>query len=278
MLQTKKIDHPNFGESLYATNGVAEIIIPLTYGIRIGHLSLCGGKNVFFEQPKDSTDLTHPGGWRIFGGHRLWISPEEDEVYYPDQQPISYAVEDDCIVLTQPEDPWIHMVKSMRISFGEGATLQIVHKVENTASEARTCALWAISAMAPGGKEYIPLKILDRGFKNSHWISFWNYTDIADPRAKYGKEEICLTYMDMPYPYKIGVSRLSGPVRYVNNGVVFEKDFAISEDGLYPDNDVAYETYMCRHMIEVESLSPLMTIPAGESREHTECWKLTEAV
>ena len=28
----------------------------------------------------------------------------------------------------------------------------------------------------------------------------------------------------------------------------------------------------------LHSLSPLMTIPAGESREHTECWKLTEAV
>lgn len=273
-MEHKVIDHPHFGESLYVTNGVVELIIPLSYGIRIGHFSLCGEKNVFFEQPADMTDLTTPKGWRIRGGHRLWLSPESDDVYCPDNEPISCTVEGDSILLAQPEDPWLHIVKSMEITFGEDASVQVVHRVQNTGMEPRTCALWPISVMAPGGTQHIPLMLCENGDLPSHWISLWDFTDLGDKRAAYSRKEIVLTHSPESQPYKIGISRLSGPVQYENNGVIFEMTFPVIPDVPYPDNHVSYETFMCEHMVELESLSPMMTVPALESREHREVWRL----
>lgn len=273
-MEHKVFDHPHFGQSLYATNGTVELIIPLTYGIRIGHFSFCGEKNVFFEQPHDMTDLTTPKGWRIRGGHRLWVAPENDDVYYPDNAPISYTAENGSIKLTQAEDPWLNIVKSMEIRFGEGAEVQVLHKVQNVGKESREMALWPISVMAPGGVQRIPLMLCDNGDLPSHWLSLWSYTDLSDKRAKYTKEEIILTHSPEKPLYKIGVSRLREPVTYENNRVIFRMEFPFIPHCTYPDNNVSYETFLCEFMTEIESLSPMMTVPAGESREHTEFWRL----
>lgn len=273
-MEHKIFDHPHFGQSLYATNGTVEIIIPLSYGIRIGHFSFCGEKNVFFEQPHTMTDLSTPKGWRIRGGHRLWIAPESDDVYCPDNDPITCKVEGEKILLTQKEDPWLNIVKSMEIQFGEGAEVTVLHKVQNTGKAPRQMALWPISVMDAGGTQRIPITLQDNGDLPSHWLSLWSYTDLADKRAKYGKEEIVLTHTPEKQLYKIGVSQLAGPVTYENNGVVFELDFPFIPGCTYPDNNVSYETFMCEFMTEIESLAPMMTVPAGEIREHTETWKL----
>lgn len=273
-MEHKIIDHPHFGQSLYATNGTVEIIIPLTYGIRIGHFSFCGEKNVFFEQPDTMTELTTPKGWRIRGGHRLWVAPESDDVYCPDNDPITYTVQEDSILLTQKEDPWLNIVKSIEIRFGEGAELKVIHRVQNVGNKPREMALWPISVMAPGGVQRIPLMLCDNGDLPSHWMALWSYTDLGDKRAAYSREEIVLTHTPEKQLYKIGVSRLREPVTYENNGVIFQTDFPFIPDAVYPDNNVSYETFLCEHMTEIESLSPMMTVPAGETREHKEVWNL----
>jgi hypothetical protein len=49
--------HPEFGKSLYADNGVVQLIIPLEYGIRIRHFSFIGEENVFYVQPEDMKNV-----------------------------------------------------------------------------------------------------------------------------------------------------------------------------------------------------------------------------
>ncbi len=275
-MEYNRLTDPRFGECLYATNGIVEMYIPLTYGIRIAHFSFCGGQNVFWEQPKDMTILTKPEGWRIRGGHRLWVSPEDDRVYSPDNAPIDCRIDGDTIVLTQPEDTWQKVNKQMEITFGKDASVQIVHRIQNTDTQARYCALWPISVMAPGGTEHIPLLRCDNGDTPSHWVSLWSYTHMGDKRATYLKDEIVVTHdpeILQPH-FKIGVSRLNGPAWYENGGVIFEKDFAVTENVPYPDNNVSYETFLSAYMTEMESLSPLYDIAPGQCREHTEIWRL----
>lgn len=272
-MKFNRLADPRFGECLYATNRIVELYIPLSYGIRISHFSFCGEENVFYEQPSDMTDFTKDG-WRLRGGHRLWISPEDDRVYFPDNDPIDCRVEKNTIYLTQPEDSFQKVIKSMEISFVGDTSVQVVHKLQNTDTQARECALWPISVMAPGGTEHIPLRICDNGDHPSHWLSFWDYTSIGDPRVTYLKDEIILTHRPEKDLYKIGVSRLRGPAWYENNGVIFEKDFAVTDGVTYPDNQVSYETFLCDYMTEMETLSPLYSIAPGETREHTEIWRL----
>ncbi len=266
--------HPVFGKSLFAENGCVEIIVPLEFGLRIGHFSLIGEKNVFFEQPNDMTDLSTPEGWRVRGGHRMWLAPESEKVYCPDNAPIEYALLENGVEIFQQEDPWLHVKKSMRIVFHDGAEVEVTNRVENTGAEAIRCSVWAISAMAPGGVEELSFALRDGGYDHWHRISMWDYTSLGDDRAEYRRDGIKLTHRPIDRKYKIGVGHPYGPVRYTNNGITFVKQFDIKPEMEYPDANVSFETFMCKHMVEIESLSPLMTIAPGETGAHTEIWRL----
>lgn len=272
-------EHPYFGRSLFADNGTIEVGIPLEYGLRIGHFSFCGDKNVFFEQPKDMVDLTTPEGWRVHCGHRLWLAPESESVYYPDNEPISYEIREQGIWICQKEDPWLQVKKSMYLSFGREETkdehcLTVLHKVVNTGNETIKVALWAVTAMAAGGVEHIPLKRYDGGMDPKQRICAWYHTDLGDVRAKYAKDEITLTHMPLDEQFKIGIGHPDGRVWYENDGVTFVLNFPVETGKEYPDGNVSYESFMCKHMVELESLSPYAEILPGESMEYQEVWEL----
>ena len=265
--------HPIHGDCLFADNGIIEVGIPLNFGLRIAHFSFVGEKNVFFEQPNDMTIFTTDEGWRIRGGHRLWLAPENPKIYCPDNEPIEYSVENDAIVITQKEDPWLHIVKSFRLTF-DGSRLSVTHKIVNLADEKLCCSLWAISVMAPGGTEYINFERRDGGMDHWHRISMWDYTSLGDERATYTRDQIKIQHLPLDTKYKIGVGHPYGPVRYENGDIIFIKHFDIHHDKLYPDANVSYETFFSKYMVEMESLSPLGEISKGESMEHTEVLEL----
>lgn len=269
-------EHRIFGNTLFAENGDIVIGIPLDYGLRITYLSYKGSENLFFEQPKDMTDLTTSEGWRIYGGHRLWISPESKETYFPDNEPISYDISDGIITITQKNDPWIMMEKSMAISFLSDDSLEIVHKVKNTNNISRTCAIWPVTSVAPNGTQVIPLHYRESGSTPLHQISTWYYTNLGDKRATYKRDSITLKHMPTKEKYKIGIGHPQCPISYFNKGTVFEKSFYIYPEQEYTDGNVSYETFMCDHMVEIESLSPLYNIEPGQCAKHREIWKMRE--
>ena len=104
----------------------------------------------------------------------------------------------------------------------------------------------------------------------------WFYTDLGDKRAEYSPGLIKLSHRPYPTKYKIGVGHPKGSIKYVNYGVQFEKIFDIFEDEEYPDGNVSYETFMCDHMVEIESLSPLFDVAPNQTVSHTELWRLCE--
>lgn len=267
-------DHPIYGKCLFADNGIIEVGVPLTFGLRIGHFSFIGEENVFFEQPNDMTQFTTDDGWRIRGGHRLWLAPESKSTYCPDNEPISYELLGDTLVLTQKEDPWLQIIKQFSLCL-EGQTLRVTHRVTNLSEQPLERSLWAISVMAPGGVEYIDLERRDGGADHWHRISTWDYTSLGDTRATYTRDQIRLEHLPLEERYKIGVGHPFGPVRYENGNIVFKKYFEVKKDSLYPDANVSYETFFSKYMVEMESLSPLFTMQKGETAEHTEVWELS---
>ena len=268
--------HPEFGRCLHADNGIVELIIPLEYGIRIGHFSFVNGENVFYCQPKDMKELTTEQGWRLYGGHRLWLAPEQEDTYSPDNEPISYEIQDDKIVVMQPVDPWTKVKKSMLISFNHDASVEVTHRIENCGLESLTRSMWCVSVVAPGGTEYISLGRQEGSMSHWHRISWWDHTCLGDVRATYKKDEIRIEHLPIDEKYKIGVAHPVQPIRYINNGIVFEKEYELQPDQIYPDGNVSFETFFCRHMAEIESLSPLYNLAPGESAEHKEIWRLNK--
>ena len=107
-------------------------------------------------------------------------------------------------------------------------------------------------------------------------VSAWSHTSMGDARVKYSKHAIELAHTPLEDNFKIGVGHPIGPVTYTNKGVVFEKILDVKKGAIYPDGNVSYETYMCKHMVELETVSPLGTVVPGGTMEHTEHWKLTK--
>lgn len=273
-MNTKIVNHPIWGKALFADNGVIEIGIPLEFGIRISHLSYKNEENLFYEQPNVLNELCTPDGWRARGGHRLWIAPESEKEYFPDNSPITYEISENTICLYQDEDPWLKVIKNIEIIFEEDDCICLKHRVTNTDTTMKKCSIWAVTSVAPNGVEYIPLNFREGGYDPLHRISMWDYTILGDERVKYERELITLSHKSITQKYKIGVGHPNGPVTYENKGVIFEKSYEINPNLEYPDGGVSFETFMCRHMVEIESLSPLFDVKAGECVEFCEKWRL----
>lgn len=273
-MNLKKIYHDCLGTCIFLDNGFVEVGIPLEYGIRIGHFSLVGKQNIFFEQPADMQELTTEKGWRVRGGHRLWLAPESEKVYYPDNEPISYQLLENGVELSQREDPWLHIQKTVTLCFIDDYKVEVHHRVKNMSQEVIEASLWAVTSVVGGGVQYIDFQSREGGMDPWHRISMWDYTDLGDKRAKYFADGIQLTHMPVKEKYKIGVGHPYGAVRYEMEDVTFIKDFTVLLDEKYPDGNVSYETFLCRHMVEMESLSPLQKIKPGDWAEHSETWEL----
>ena len=261
-------------KSVFRSNSVSEFGIPLEFGIRIGYLSYKNGENLFYEQPNDLNDLCTPEGFRVRGGHRLWLAPESEKDYFPDNQPVQYEIIGDTIRLMQEKDPWLGVQKSMEIIFVSDEEIRVKHIVINTEAREQEFALWGVTSVAPCGKAHIPLKHREGGYDPLHTVTMWDYTSLGDERVQYTREAITLSHKPLVQKYKIGVGHPDGPVTYENKGVIFEKSYEIHTSEAYPDGGVSFEIFMCRHMVELECLSPLLTVGAGETAEFCETWRL----
>src|SRR5947209_869066 len=87
-------------------SGQIEMIVTLEVGPRIIRLGQIGGPNEFVEYPDE---MGKRGGdeYRSYGGHRLWIAPEEmPKTYFPDNAPVEYEVDGQWHVFTAPQENW----------------------------------------------------------------------------------------------------------------------------------------------------------------------------
>ncbi|HHW48643.1 MAG TPA: hypothetical protein GXX14_08530, partial [Clostridiaceae bacterium] len=141
-------------------------------------------------------------------------------------------------------------------------------------------SLWALTVMAPGGKEIIPQITGGDKYLPNRMLSLWPYTKLNDPRVYWGEKYIMLKQdTAVTYPFKIGLPNKDGWAAYVNNGHMFVKRYQHIEGVTYPDFSASsYETYTINWMLEMETLSPLVMLEPEESIEHTEVWSLYDNV
>jgi hypothetical protein len=140
-------------------------------------------------------------------------------------------------------------------------------------------SLWAISMMAVGGKEIIPLNTRESGMLPNGTISLWPYTKLNDKRVYWGENYIMLSQdPKTKISFKIGMPNESGWAAYANHGHLFVKQFEHEDDIEYPDFSTSYETFANDRLLEMETLSPLVLLGPEETFEHIEIWSLYDNV
>ncbi len=272
MLNTKIINHAEHGKCLYANNGIIEIGFPLDFGIRITHLSFVGEENVFFVHPLSMQNFTLESGWRLRGGHRLWVAPESPNNYYPDNQPIHYEIKGNTITLTQEKDELLNVVKSISLTL-KSNKVEVNSKILNL-GERKRLALWGLTVVKAGGVITVPLKEREDGYDPNLHISAWDYTDLSDERLKFSRKEIKIFQRKSSRRLKIGVGHPAGAITYENGDTIFKKHIPLFPNKNYADGGVSFEVFVSDYMAEIEGLSPIKNIAPMKTATYKETWEL----
>jgi hypothetical protein len=263
-------------------NDKVELIVTADVGPRIIRFGFLGRENMFGEI-KGQLGTTKSDSWMIFGGHRLWHSPEAARTYYPDFEPVLVQEIEDGLVVTQKPEPTTGIQKQMEIRMSpDRPEVQVKHTLINHNVWPVETAPWSLSVMDVGGTAIVPLP--PRGshpesMTSTSVLSIWPYTDLSDPRWGLGFRFVLLKQdSHNTVPQKIGVFNSEGWAAYANHNALFVKQTPLQFDGIYPDLGVNFELFTNEMILEVESLGPLEMIPPKGTIDHFEYWTLHDNV
>ena len=280
-----EISYKNFGKCIKMENETATVIVTVDVGPRVIYYGLNGKQNIFNEDinrdtVRDSKQLHDffetDENWYIYGGHRLWSSPESyPESYTPDNSPVPYEIDGNSLTLMPEDRVKVGERHIMTVTLDDVTSdVTIKHAIKNIADYDIKLAPWCLTVAEKGGIEILPQCTKDTGLLSNRRMVFWAYSDVNDPRFFMCDKYITLAQTDKEEAFKIGVNNEDGWGAYLNNGQLFIKRFRFDNLGEYPDYSVNYETYTNQYIMEIESLGTLENLKPGDYTEYDEYWQI----
>lgn len=253
-----------------------EMIVTLEVGPRVIFLGFRGGPNMFAVHEADAGQ-TSGEEFRSYGGHRLWIAPEEHlRTLRPDNEPVEYTQDAEFHVFTAPSDEY-HMQKQIRIKADPMRhRFVLVHRIYNHGAYPIELAAWTPTQCAGGVVLFpqAPFQAHAERLLPTRPLILWGYTKLQDPRWTWGDRVVRLRHDSNLGPQKIGSLIEQGYAACVNFGNVFLKRFPYVAGAIYPDFNSNFEAFTRQDMLEIETLGPTVTVACGECVEHHETWYL----
>lgn len=280
----------NFGDCLKLSNGLVEAIITIDFGPRVIYFGVPGGDNFMFEDidrtcctSDDIIEAVFGKGskWFTYGGHRLWVSPEDMPLtYYPDNERVVYMEIPDGVELIPPAQRVTDFQYRIELILSQDKPkLTLKHYITNIGDTTKRRAAWAISVLSQGGLEVVPQPQNDTGLLSNRVLSLWPYTDMSDDRVYWGKKYITLRQdPEIKSAFKFGINNLRSWGAYFNHGGLFIKKYDNNPNGSYPDGGTSFETYTNNTILEMESLGELVDMTPGSTVFHGEEWTLINNV
>lgn len=281
---TKEINYKNYGRCLELSNGIIKVIATIDVGPRIINYSFVDGENIMFEDIDRAFSSSGPefekfggGSWYIYGGHRLWVSPEGmPKSYYPDNSPVAYEQIENGVRLMPDPQKWNQYVFAIEVVLSPDSTeVSLKHTVTNLAAWPVELAPWTLTVLSPGGKEIVPQPTKDTGLLGNRLLALWPYTKMTDPRVHWGDRYISLCQdKENQDKFKFGLNSQHGFALYFNHGDMFMKRFPTVENGNYPDGGMSFETFTNCYFLEMESLGEMVKLEPEATAMHCETWSL----
>lgn len=285
-VQVIETNDSRWGACLAISNGTIEMLVSVAFGPRIMRFHLAGEPNMFFEDVEgaigQSGDQFAPvggGEWKIYGGHRLWTSPESvPRTTYPDNEPVEWRTTDRGVVLTAPEERWNQLRKEIEIEVTGDNEVRLTHRITNTGPWAVQFAPWALSVMAAGGTAIVPQVRRETNLLPNRVLAVWPYSKMNDPRVTWGDKFIVLRQDTERPKFKFGTNNEAGWAAYYNYNTLFVKKYDHVYGGTYPDYGVSFETYTDERILELETLGELQSVAPQATVTHIETLSLHKNV
>ncbi|HXH70928.1 MAG TPA: hypothetical protein VNI60_11420 [Pyrinomonadaceae bacterium] len=280
----EKIQYKNLTNCIRLANGEIEIVVTTDVGPRIIFYGFVGGENILGEHFDLKTE-TALGEFKPYGGHRLWIAPENmPNSYAPDNLPVEYEFDrqKNSVRLVQPIEVVTKTQKEITVTLDErGSGVAVHHKITNCGDKEIELAAWALTIMRGGGEVLIPNEPFalygSETLLPVRNLTVWSYTDLSDSRWSFDREFVRLRVDENnPQPQKIGVLNKQGWAKYQSGDLEFVKRFDFIENVAYPDMNSNTELYTAGSFVEIETLAPLQRLAPDASTEHTEHWELNK--
>ena len=285
----ERFSYRGWNNAYKLSNGIVELVVTADVGPRILFYGFPNGENLLHEVAEHAGKT---GGveFRLYGGHRLWVSPEVERTYYPDNIPVAVSQHGNAIRFTaQLEElpPGTNLQKELEVELvTAGSQVRITQRIRNGDSHSTTLAPWSPTMMAPGGRAILPLSPRTAMDKD-HYLpvgafGIWSFTDFADPRWIFGTSYIQLQHIANPHgrfkEQMGGIYNTAGWGAYFNEGYLFVKRATVISGARYPDFGCNFEVFTNPDFLELETLGPLVELQPGEVVEHREHWWLFDNV
>src|ERR1035437_3863139 len=151
----ERISYRGWNHAYRLSNGVIELVVTADVGPRIFFYGFCNGENLLHEVEEDA-GKTGGSEFRLYGGHRLWVSPEVERTYYPDNTPVAVSQHGRATRFTAQREelpPASNLQKELEIELAAtGSQVRITHRVRNEDQRSPTLAPWSPTMMGAGGR------------------------------------------------------------------------------------------------------------------------------
>ena len=276
----EKTNFHGWPNSYRVSNGTVECVVTGDVGPRVMRYGFVGGQNLFKEFAGQLGKSGEPE-WQPRGGHRVWIAPEDPvKSYAPDNHPVDIAIAGDVLEATAPVEPLTGLEKQITVKMdGQGAAVEVIHKIRNMGANDCELASWVLTMMAQGGAGihgFPPRGTHPEVLAPTNPLVMWAFTNLADPRWRLLQKYLVL--LQDPHnsvPQKLGSFHRDTWGAYLLNGELFVKRVtAETTPARYPDFGCSFETFTNAEILELETLGPLTRLRPGETATHTEHWNL----
>jgi hypothetical protein len=281
MSEIRKVLFDGFEGYEIATAAIKMIVIS-SIGPRIAWFSKQGGENLLYWDK----DGMKRGDWKIYGGHRVWITrplgDESEETYLPDNDACTVTVGTDWINAEAPVSDVNHMARGMEIRVLSESEVSIRSYMRNEGQLLSSGGIWNLTCVnADSGK---PIEVpLGAGSDDVAWdvvrvaiprIFAGNVTHLEDSQVEFAGDTMRFTPRGVVC--KRCLQAPQGVLRLLCDGYVYEKRAAYNPYARYPFDGCNIGVFIGKDNVfaEMETFGAEQQILPGGTIDNTEVWSI----
>jgi len=275
MIKIAKTAFMGWKNAYRLTLGEAEMVVVAEVGPRILSLSAGGGHNLLYVDAATAGKGQGDADWHIYGGHRIWSSPEGEAAYAPDNAPCEAKVAGGKLTLETPVNAQTKLRKRLTIS-AEGERFVVESALINASPFVFGGTIWALTCVVPQGTIALPWGSGGTwDVKRIQWWQGWagHSSDVRSKQYLPGPD--LFQIRPTGEEGKIGTHTPEGWLALCRKDATFIKSFAPDMHAAYPDGGCSVEVYTCASFIEMETLGPVMVLAPGQVVAQREVWTVT---
>ncbi len=249
--------------------------------LRLEYLTTVGPRIIGLYSKQADVELLAPsfdihwptphGEYYLYGGHRIWKSPE-DSFYNCPEDNVTVIQETNRVTLRNNVDA-SGLQKEITFSLDENR-IQLTHQLIWYGAEPIELAPWTITQVPLGGIAILPQSKAHTGSAPTRSLAVFPYVTITDTRLEVHDDMILVHGFAHPDAFKIGSYNSFGWAAYMLEKALFIKRFPVNDFRLLPDMGSNVEVYVRDAYLELETLGELVWLKPGEAVTFEETWEV----